>query len=220
MTVEPGWPVRITQTSGSGRVVGPRAKLMRAGLALLLERGDSSYTVDELVRSAHVTLKTFYRCFATKEEFLHAVFTAAVAGATPRTRERILAVGRDPLDRLRLAVTGPLEWHRATDRASRVIAHEHMRIALTSPDVIAQAGRAYAELLRELAVAATEAGQIRPVDLDWDVHIIQRMITTAFHGLVLRMGEPDHGTLAENVWRFCLTALGGRDVSTVVRSVC
>lgn len=215
MTVEPGWPQRVaTQAAGTGGFVGPRAKLMGAGLELLFERGDSSYTVDELVRRAHVTLKTFYRCFATKDEFLLAVFTAAVAGATPRTRERILAKGRDPLDRLRLAVVWPLEWHRATDRASRVIAHEHMRIALTSPETIAQAGKAYEELLRELAVAATEAGQIRPVDLDWDVHIINRMITTAFHGLVLHMGEPEHGSLADNVWRFCLTALGGRPVTT------
>lgn len=210
MTVEPGRPSPAgAADAGTGGFVGPRAKLVTAGLELLLERGDSSYTVEELVRRAHVALKTFYRSFPAKEDLLNEVFMTAVSGTVPRIRERILAEGVDELDRLRLAVTWPLEWRRRSDHASRVIAHEHLRIALSSPRTIAEAGRGYEDLLREFTTAAAATGRIRPVDIDWDVHIINRMITMGFHGLVLQDDEPGHGTLAEHVWRFCLAALGG-----------
>ncbi|PXY33255.1 MULTISPECIES: TetR/AcrR family transcriptional regulator [Prauserella] len=214
MQVEPGWAGRIarhaTVRPDAGSYVGPRTKLVTAGQQLLLERGDTTYTIDELVRRAHVAIKTFYRCFANKEEFLKEVFMTSVAGATPRIREQILSSADDPLARLRLAVTWPLEWRRENGTVSRVIAKEHMRLAVTSPETIAETSRSYEALLKEFVLAAQEEGQIRPADVDWDVHIITSVVTTSFHTMILGPGEPGHhGALAENVWRFCLTALHG-----------
>lgn len=214
MTTEPGWTDRIARppAPAPGEFVGPRTKLLRAGQELLLERGDSSYTIEELVRRAGVGIKTFYRCFDTKDEFLQQVFVTAVAGSTPRVREAIMGSSDDPLARLRLAVTWPTQWHREQDPASLVIAAEHMRIAVTSPQTIAESARGYEDLLRELIGDAARAGLVRPVDLEWDVHIINTMVTTSFHTLILGLGLGDHDTkaLAHNVWRFCLTALRGR----------
>ena len=62
-----------------------------------------------------------------------------------------------------------------------------------------------------------EAGLVRPANLDWDVHIITSIVTTSFHTLILGLGEPpeaDREALAENVWRFCLTALRGREAAS------
>jgi AcrR family transcriptional regulator len=215
--LEPGWAERMTRNAvdprpaGAG-FVGPRAKLIAAGQRLLLEKGDSEYTIEELVRRAGVAIKTFYRCFPNKEEFLRTVFTTSVTGALPRIREYILAASGDPLERLRMAVTWPLVWHRENESLSRVIAHEHVRIARTSPETIAATGRPYEAFVRELIADAAGAGLVRPANLDWDVHIITSIVTTSFHTLVLGMGEmpeADRGALAENVWRFCLTALRG-----------
>lgn len=200
-----------------GGFVGPTAKLIAAGQQLLLEKGDSEYTIEELVRRAGVAIKTFYRCFPTKEEFLRAVFITSVTGALPRIREFILAASDDPLERLRMAVTWPLAWHRENESLSRVIAYEHVRIARTSPETIAATGRHYEGFVRELIVDAADAGLVRPADLDWDVHIVSSIVTTSFHTLILGLGEPpqpDREALAQNVWRFCLTALHGRGAGT------
>ena len=212
MTLEPGWAERIEGNAvvrrRPGTFVGPRAKLVTAGHRLLLERGDSSYTIEELVRTAGVAIKTFYRCFANKEEFLRTVFTTIVTEATPRIRDHVMTGTDDPLERLRLAVARPLEWHRENEALSRVIAHEHVRIAATSPETIAATSRSYEALMRELIVAASDAGLLFPADLDWDVHIITSMVTNSFLTLIIGMGEPpDRRALADNVWRFCLTAL-------------
>jgi AcrR family transcriptional regulator len=217
MTAAPGPVPRIAHNPAAhpatGAYIGPRARLLEAGHHLLLERGDTSYTIEELVRRARVAIKTFYRSFANKEEFLKAVFVAAVAGAVPTVRETIFATTDDPLERLRLAVTrslegeGPDEWDH---QARRVLANEHMRIAATSPETIAATGRAYEGLVRELVVDAAAAGLVHPDDLDWDVYIVTSMITTSYHALILGLGEIDRVALAENVWRFCLTALHGR----------
>ncbi|MGI5330189.1 TetR/AcrR family transcriptional regulator [Actinomadura nitritigenes] len=216
MTLEPGWAERMARHAverpARGGFVGPRARLVKAGQQLLLEHGDSQYTIEELVRRAGVAIKTFYRCFPTKEEFLRTVFTTSVTGALPRIREYVLSASGDPLERLRMAVTWPLVWHRENESLSRVIAFEHVRIARTSPETIAVTGRPYEAFVRELIVDAAEAGLVRPANLDWDVHIVTSIVTTSFHTLILGLGEPPEGdreALAENVWRFCLTALRG-----------
>jgi AcrR family transcriptional regulator len=215
VTVGPGGAQRIAHHSAvlpaPGPYIGPRARLIEAGRQLLAERGDTSYTIEDLVRRARVAIKTFYRSFPNKEEFLKAVFVTSVAGSVPRVRDIILAASDDPLERLRLAVTRSLEGDVEDAAGRRVLANEHMRIAATSPETIAETGRAYAGLIRELLVDAAAAGLVHPVDLDWDVYIITSMITTSYHALILGLGEPDRGALADNVWRFCLTALRGLD---------
>jgi AcrR family transcriptional regulator len=211
---DPGWSQLIAQDAVApprpATFIGPRTKLVLAGQELLFERGDSSYTIEELVRRAGVAIKTFYRCFPNKEEFLQTVFTTFINGTIPKIREHILGASDDPLVRLRMAVTWPLVWPREDGRLNHVIANEHVRIAATNPERIAETSRAYAELVRELVADATSAGLLRPADLDWDVHIITSMITTSFHTLVLGLSDPpDRALLADNVWRFCLTALHG-----------
>ncbi|XVQ07444.1 TetR/AcrR family transcriptional regulator [Spirillospora sp. CA-255316] len=214
MTRDPGWSQHIARHAVTppkpGAFIGPRTKLLLAGQQLLFEHGDSSYTIEELVRRAGVAIKTFYRCFPNKEEFLQTVFTTFINGTIPMIRERILGSSDDPLVRLRMAVTWPLVGPREDGRMKHVIANEHVRIAATNPERIAETNRAYAELVRELVADASAAGLLHPSDLDWDVHIITSMITTSFHTLVLGLSDPpDRALLAENVWRFCLTALHG-----------
>ncbi|MGC7101535.1 TetR/AcrR family transcriptional regulator [Amycolatopsis lurida] len=197
---------------------GPRTKLVSAGRRLLLERGDTSYTVDELVRRAHVALKTFYRYFANKEEFLLTVFTDSVSGATPRVRQSIMDTTGDPLERLRLAVTWPLAWHPEGDPRSRAIATEHMRITMKSPETITATRKPYEDLLRELISGAAEAGLVKPASLAWDAHLITSMITSAYHSLMLGQCELGPAELAEQVWRFCLSALHGSEPAGPARA--
>jgi AcrR family transcriptional regulator len=213
MTVEPGWPGRVVRLpearSDEGVFVGPRTKLVAAGQQLLFERGDSSFTVEELVRRAGVAIKTFYRCFTTKDDFLEQLFTALVAESGPGFRERVLAAADDPLDRLRVAVTSALQAPLEDHVGSRALAVEHLRIAMVSPKTIAASSVPYRELVRDLLIEAGTAGQIRSADPDWDSHLITSMVTNSFLALVLRLDASDPAELADNVWRFCLSALGG-----------
>lgn len=213
MTVEPGWPGRVVRLpparSAEGVFVGPRTKLVAAGQELLFERGDSSFTVDELVRRAGVAIKTFYRCFTTKDDFLEQLFTALVAESGPGFRERVLAAAGDPLGRLRVAVTSALQVTTAEDQraASRALAVEHLRIAMVSPQVIAASSVPYQELVRELLIEAGALGQIRSADPEWDSRLITSMVTNSFLALILRLDGSDPAELAEHVWRFCLSAI-------------
>ncbi|MEU6644388.1 TetR/AcrR family transcriptional regulator [Saccharomonospora sp. NPDC046836] len=212
MNAEPGWAMHMARYAvppAHDGYLGPRTKLITAGQRLLLERGDSSYTIEELVRRAGVAIKTFYRCFQNKEEFLLEVFTTSVSGAAPRIRQYIVDATDDPLARLRMVVTWPLEWHPEAEPLSRAVATEHMRITMTSPETIAATRKPYEAVVRELIADAAEAGLVAPTDLEWDAHLITSMVTSAYHTLVLGLGEPDAATLADNVWRFCLTALNG-----------
>ena len=213
MSVDPGTG-RQWRLGGWAPVVeepaGPRDRLLEAGRRLLLERGDSGYSVAELIRSAGVALNTFYRSFPSKDEFLQAVFISLVGGSAVPFRMRVMSATTDPLDRLRLAICWAIAPDAEEDEASsRTLVGEHMRISRTSPETIQAISRPYTDLIRGLARDAAAAGLIAPTDLDDEVHLITTMVIAAYHGRVLGLSAVDQFRLADRVWRFCLTALRG-----------
>jgi AcrR family transcriptional regulator len=196
-----------------GESAGPRERLLAAGRRLLLEHGDSSYSVAELIRAAGVALKTFYRSFPSKDEFLQAVFISLVGGSAGSFEERVRSATTDPLDRLRLAIWWAIVARDGDEdeAGSRILVGEHMRISRTSPETIRAISEPYTDLIRVLAVDATAAGLIAPADLDDEVHIITTMVIATYHARVLGLTTVDQHRLADRVWRFCLTALRGTE---------
>lgn len=78
-----------------------RALLIRAGVAMLTQKGYSAVGVDEILRQAQVTKGSFYHCFESKEAFGQALI-AAYADYFARKLDRcLLDEATAPLQRLR-----------------------------------------------------------------------------------------------------------------------
>ena len=118
----------------------------------------------------------------------------------------------DPVARLHSHVTSVFELLDAIGDAwfdGRFVASEHWRLAQSFPAEVALATKPYADLLQIEISAGTEAGMLRSVDPERDAWLIGQLVLSVFHQRsFLGTDDPDLGV---DVWRFCLTALGGED---------
>ena len=174
----------------------------------LIAAGDEQFTINELTAEAGIALQTFYRYFGGKDELLLAVIENLVAGSSEQFRA-LVADEADPVERLRRTVHIVLDSDgpAADVTAGRFIASEHWRLARLFPEEIASVAQPYVELLAEHIRAGCDAGTLRSVDPDRDAALIAELIR-AVHNNQSFAGKADP-TLADDVWRFCLAALGG-----------
>src|SRR5271156_1605398 len=80
-------------------------RLGEGARTLILEAGGPSSTVTQVVAASGASLKSFYRCFASKDELLVALFgdDARIGADALRSMVDIRA---EPLERLRIVVVG------------------------------------------------------------------------------------------------------------------
>jgi AcrR family transcriptional regulator len=81
------------------RGAGPREALLRAAVVVFAEHGVAGTTVEDLLRAADVSRRTFYRFFGNKEEVLDALHLAATEGLLAAARGASEAA-KGPLDHL------------------------------------------------------------------------------------------------------------------------
>ncbi len=80
--------------------------MLDAARRLIREKDD--FTTQDLVVEAGVSLQTFYRYFASKDELLLALIADAMTEACDRWTEAAAEIP-EPMDRLRFYITAPLE---------------------------------------------------------------------------------------------------------------
>src|SRR5688572_2999599 len=112
--VAPGLPwrqrvaVRVSPSASGAavdRAVGHGERLVSAALALIIESGDTSFTVQDAARRADVSLTTVYNYFAGKDELLLAAVEEAISLSADLLRST-LEDETDPVLRLRNACLG------------------------------------------------------------------------------------------------------------------
>src|SRR5262249_17514242 len=100
----PAWQRQSMQRSlrsAHARAHSRSDRFVAAGARLLQERGNIDFTVQDVVDRSKMSIRTFYKYFASKEDLLVAVYETVVAGeAVPRLRKRIEKF-RDPMLRFR-----------------------------------------------------------------------------------------------------------------------
>ena len=182
--------------------------LVDAGRRLVLEKGHN-FTINELVKEAGVALQTFYRYFAGKDELMLAVLEDLIADACELYRTHVAGI-EDPVERRHDYITSvfALLDDPVMMSGARFVASEHWRLAQSFPDEVAQATRPFADMLGTEIIAGTEAGELRSADPERDAWLIAQMVLSVFHQRCYQ--TTDDSRLATDVWRFCLTALGGR----------
>jgi len=125
-----------------------RTRLLEAVGRAVAERGYAAATIDDVVRGAGVSKKTFYEHFADKEDCFLAAYEAASEELFRRIREAH-AAHEDWLERTRAGITAYLRWLAAEPALARVFLIE---VAAAGPRALERRERLrdrYAELMRE-----------------------------------------------------------------------
>lgn len=221
LDIELSWPGRAAARAGITEQSRARSnrhaeQIVEAALRLTWQKG-SAFTIHELAKEAGVSLQTFYRYFAGKDELILAVIEQRIAEACVAFN---LGARHepDPVQRLRSYVVTAIAGldGRASPAARRFISSEHFRLQEAYPDELAQATAAFARLLIPDVEAATEAGQLAPGDAEQNAWFVNRLVMTTFHHYAFASAPPPDD-LADQLWSFCHRALGGRTDEAVGR---
>ena len=182
----------------------------------LIERGEHSFTIQQLVKEAGIALQTFYRYFASKDELLLAVLEDSIVTGCERMMAQAADASDDPVERLRFYVTAALEDFDDDDQTTmrRFTTSEHYRLLEIFPDELTAANRRFAEMLVPEIVAGTERGSLRSPDPERDAWHITQLVMTTFHHRAFAASDEPPASTSDRLWSFCLRALGGDAPST------
>jgi len=174
-----------------------------------MDRSLRSARVQDVVERSKMSIRTFYKYFASKEDLLVAVSETVVAReAVPRLRERI-EKHRDPLLRLKAFIVALVELTaRARGSVARALTSYQNRLAESRPTDLARAMKPQLDLLAELI---EDVARTRPLQGDLTVERAARLthdlLLATVHGRAL--GSDGGSEMpAEAVWQFCVSGMG------------
>ncbi|MDE3085217.1 MAG: TetR/AcrR family transcriptional regulator [Acidobacteriota bacterium] len=186
----------------------PRAdRFVEAARALVWEAGGPGFTVTQVVAAAGSSLKSFYRCFGSKDELLVALFADdARRGADALAR---IVRRRPPTDRLRTAVVGLFRFLGDKGRLpyAAALVGEHLRLAQSRPEALTAVLEPFLALFESEMGAAAVRGEIRPGDHRRDARTVFHLVISHLHALVYHQIDDDPAVLSEELWAFCAAAL-------------
>jgi AcrR family transcriptional regulator len=215
MPAPTGWAERLADRSESvqrsrARQIEQAQEIVAAARRLITVRGDQ-FTTQELVKEAGVALQTFYRIFESKDRLLLAVFEDLIAESCV-DYERAAEALPDPIARLHFYVTVTVG---SVSEASygigpRFVTAEHWRLHQLFPEEMAQATQHFTDLVQRQLVAAGEQGLLQPSDPERDAWYVTKLVMAVFHHYAYAESDADPAAIGEELWDFCLRALGGR----------
>jgi len=188
--------------------VSTELDLVEAARTLMWERGAPVFTVSQVVATAGSSLKSFYRCFASKDELLVALFAddarrGAVALATAVERQR------DPRSRVRAAVEGLFAFV-APDGSlpyAAALVGEHLRLSQSRPDELRDVLRPFVDLFRSELETAAGAGALRVEDAERTARTLFHLVIAHLHALICHQIDEPPARVADDLWTFCAAAL-------------
>jgi TetR/AcrR family transcriptional regulator len=185
--------------------------IVQAARRLIAVKG-SSFTTQELVKEAGVALQTFYRYFASKDQLLLAVLEDMISEFCAALRAQADEV-TDPIERLRFCVTIAVQQPNLDGQdevaGPQFITSEHWRLQQEYPQEIAFAIRPFSDLIAEEIELAVEAGSLRTTDAKRDAWHVTQLVMAVFHHYAFAETDETAEEVAERLWGFCLTGLGG-----------
>ncbi|QUR69946.1 TetR/AcrR family transcriptional regulator [Mycobacterium spongiae] len=208
---EPAWKQRAVERSIKTAKLRAAQRVQRfldAAQAIIIEKGSTDFTVQEVVDRSRQSLRSFYLQFDGKHELLLALFEDALSRSADQIRAATES-STDPLERLRVAVELLYEASRADPTATRLLYTDFApRLLTTHPAEVKAAHAPLLALLSELMEAAAEAGQLRP-GINLRRFAAMTMQTVMFIGQSSGGTEDEtaHPITAEEVWDFCSRGL-------------
>ena len=185
--------------------------LVDAGRRLVLEKGHN-FTINELVKEAGVALQTFYRIFGGKDQLLLAVFEDLIAESCT-DYERAAAPLPDPIARLHFYISATVGnvAEETYGIGPRFVTAEHWRLHQLFPDEMAHATQHFTDMVQRQLEFAVEEGLATSTDVPGDSWFITKLVMATFHHYAYSETTTDRTVIAEDLWSFCLRAIGGSE---------
>jgi AcrR family transcriptional regulator len=210
---EPAWKQRAVERSTRAAKLRAEQRVQRfldAAQAIITEKGNTDFTVQEVVDRSRQSLRSFYQHFDGKHELLLALFEDALRRATDQISAA--ASGQsDPLDRLKIAVQLLFELSRPDPAARRPLFTDFApQLLLSHPAEVRVAHAPLLGLLSELMTEAAATGELR----DGIAPRRAAALTMQTVMFIAQSAEaPDdenaHPLSADEVWDFCARGFAG-----------
>ena len=199
---------------GAGRSTpGAEQRFLEAARGLMWEAGSPSFTVTQVVAAAGSSLKSFYRCFASKDELLVSLFADDARRGAAALAAMIEA--EPGPERLRTAVVGLFRFITLDGRLpyAAALVGEHLRLAESRPEELRSVMAPFVALFACELARAQERGETRPGDPARDARTLFHIVTSHLHALVFHQIDESPGEVADELWAFCSAALRPEAVS-------
>jgi AcrR family transcriptional regulator len=204
---EPTWKQRAVERSTRAAKLRAEQRVQRfldAAQAIMMEKGNTDFTVREVVERSRQSLRSFYEHFDGKQELLLALYEGTLRRVTDQIRAA--ASGRsDPMDRLNVAVRLLFEVSRPDPTARRPLFTDFApQFLLSHPAEVTVAHAPLLGLLTELMAQAEAAGELRPGTRPRRAAALT-MQTVMFIAQSSEIPEDENGhpLSADEVWDFC-----------------
>jgi TetR/AcrR family transcriptional regulator len=185
-----------------------QAKAIVGAARRLIDIKGPTFTTQELIKEARIALQTFYRYFPGKDHLLLAVIEDVIAENCNLYREAARALA-DPLDRLRFYVSSTMESLGGPRHGPSFITSEHWRLQTIYPDEVSRATQPFTDLLIVEIREASATGRLAPNDPEYSAWLITQLVMAVFHHYDCAGLDQPVDQVADSLWRFCLSALGG-----------
>jgi AcrR family transcriptional regulator len=183
-------------------------RFVASATALMEERGDIDFTVQDIVDRSKMSIRTFYNFFVSKDDVLVAVHETIIADeVVPRLRKRCDAES-DPVLKIKVYIEGIFALTAKAGPVQRALTTFRNRLAETRPDDLDRAFLPQIELVQELMRGASEAkrfkGQLSP---DKAGYLMHHTVLAVVHARILAPSH-DIGVTSDDLWSFCCTGIG------------
>ncbi len=179
-------------------------RFLDAAQAIIIEKGSTDFTVQEVVDRSRQSLRSFYLQFDGKHELLLALFEDALARSADQIRAAT-ATEDAPIERLKVAIQLLFESSRPDPTAKRPLFTDFApRLLVSHPSEVKVAHAPLLALLTDLMEQASAAGQLRD-SINPKRMAAMTMQTVMF--VAQSSGTDEDGTVhpitADEVWDFC-----------------
>ncbi|WP_081681804.1 TetR/AcrR family transcriptional regulator [Mycobacterium sp. URHD0025] len=161
---EPAWKQRAVERSIKTAKLRAAQRVQRfldAAQAIIIEKGSTDFTVQEVVDRSRQSLRSFYLQFDGKHELLLALFEDALSRSADQIRAATSTQG-EPIERLKVAIQLLFESSRPDPAAKRPLFTDFApRLLVSHPSEVKVAHAPLLALLTELMEEASEANQLR-----------------------------------------------------------
>ena len=204
---EPAWKQRAVERSIKTAKLRAAQRVQRfldAAQAIIIEKGSTDFTVQEVVDRSRQSLRSFYLQFDGKHELLLALFEDALSRSADQIRAAT-AGQADPLERLKVAIQLLFESSRPDPAAKRPLFTDFApRLLVSHPSEVKVAHAPLLALLTELMEDASAAGELR-------TGIAPRRMAAMTMQTVMFVAQASgdtgegavHPITADEVWDFC-----------------
>ena len=204
---EPAWKQRAVERSIKTAKLRAAQRVQRfldAAQAIIIEKGTTDFTVQEVVDRSRQSLRSFYLQFDGKHELLLALFEDALSRSADQIRAAT-ATEDDPLGRLKVAIQLLFESSRPDPTAKRPLFTDFApRLLVSHPSEVKVAHAPLLALLTELMEDASAAGLLR-AGISPKRMAAMTMSTVMFVAQSSSESEDgsSHPLTADEVWDFC-----------------